>query len=178
VVLAHRYGGTSGRFAVAELISRNFPQFLPFVTQVRKMYPDISMTFTRGPFPKDGLTYHSDRVLEFQTPASAKGLGTFGGDIAANASPVDGVAMVLGAPDLPDVEVVSIRLPDTQRRSRLVHAIVEDAEKRAAPLPAGNVMIPLVGCPITGQIERSAPAEGMRAAPSHCPQRCSSVGLL
>lgn len=167
VVLAHRYGGTSGRFAVAELISRNFPRFLPFVTLVRKMYPDTAMTFSHGPFPDDGLTYRSDRVLEFRTRASSEGLGTFGGDIAPNASPVDGVAMVLGPVDQPDVEVVSIRLPEVTNHSNLVRAIIEDAEKRAPPIPAGRVMIPFVGCPVTGQIESDAPPNGMRPTPPH-----------
>lgn len=134
VALAHRYGGTSGRFAVAELISRNFPRFLPFANRVRKMDPDLAITFPKSPFKDDQLTYRSDRVLEFRTRALRQGLGTLEGDIAPNSSPVDGVAMILGPADQVDAEIVSIRLPKGTH-PRLIRAIVEDAERAAPRFP-------------------------------------------
>jgi hypothetical protein len=70
------FGGTSGRFDVAEVIARVFPAYKAFVKTVREMFDFPSSEFPAGPYRKDKLTYKSNRMVEYETPSHADGLGT------------------------------------------------------------------------------------------------------
>lgn len=57
IILSLRFGGTSGRFQVAEVIARVFPSF---VARVSPENLEPASSFPTGPYPKDVLTHKSD----------------------------------------------------------------------------------------------------------------------
>ena len=74
IAVVYRFGGTSGRFSVAEIIARVFPAHRSFAVDVTR---DIDQSPTFGPYPKDTLVYKSNELVEYQTPAQTDGLGTY-----------------------------------------------------------------------------------------------------
>jgi hypothetical protein len=79
VELVFRDGDTSGRFEVAKISSRFFPDSMrEFIQQVRaeKLMPDSE--FNVKPYPNDTVKRISDRMVEFSTPARQAGFGTEG----------------------------------------------------------------------------------------------------
>jgi hypothetical protein len=107
IQVAYRFGGTSGRFAVAEIIARVFPAFKSFATDVMKEFgPDNSFTF--GPYPADRLVYKSKDLVEYQTPPQTEGLGTYSG-LLKSRIPIEGAARLVGAEH--DLVLLSVRLP-------------------------------------------------------------------
>lgn len=75
ITVSNTFGGTSGRFRVAEILSRVFPNRRSFVQSVIRGEPD--MTFPYVPFPGDRLRYLSTTAAEYVTKARADGLGTY-----------------------------------------------------------------------------------------------------
>lgn len=69
-------GDTSGRFEVARIVARVFPAYYAFSKAVAAEKSGFSPKLTFGPWPGDKLTYKSNELLEFQTPAGLDGLGT------------------------------------------------------------------------------------------------------
>jgi len=128
IEVSHRDGGTSGRFAVAEIIARVFPAYRSFVTGVEKSDPGAGFSFTPGPYPKDALTYKSNRVVEYKTPPQSEGLGTYS-SLSKNGSPINGVAMLVG--QRPDLVLLSVRLPSelNELTPVIVHQVERDAER-------------------------------------------------
>jgi hypothetical protein len=126
IQVSNRYGGTSGRFAVAEVIARVFPAYKSFVIDVEKSDPGAGFSFTFGPYPKDALTYKTKRLVEYKTPPRADGLGTYSG-LKKNGSPIDGVAMLVGQTS--DLLLLSVRLPPELNELTLV--IVRQFERDA-----------------------------------------------
>jgi hypothetical protein len=123
IEVSHRFGGTSGRFDVAEVIARVFPAHKAFITSVRQGF---DLDFPSGPYPRDKLVYKSDRVVEYETPPQADGLGTQSW-IKKTDGPIDGVAMLIG--ETPDLVLLSVRLPS--ELSSLTPAIVGQLERDA-----------------------------------------------
>src|ERR1700761_8891964 len=70
-----RYGDTSGRFDVARMIARVFPDYRKFLQKVIDEGIEPASSFPSGPYPKDKLTYRSRELVEDQTPPEAEGLG-------------------------------------------------------------------------------------------------------
>jgi hypothetical protein len=101
-------GGTSGRFAVAEVVARIFPAYRDFARNIlRDLTP---RTYSFVPYPSDRLTYRSDRIVEYETPPRTEGLGTFA-QVKPTDDPIRGVAVLRGTePDL-DLVLISMRLP-------------------------------------------------------------------
>jgi hypothetical protein len=128
IELALRDGGTSGRFSVAQIIARVFPAHMDFANGVIAEGLVPVNTFQFGPYPADILTYKSDEVVEYETPAYADGLGTYLG-LKKNASAIDGVAILAGG----ELHLVflSARLPGDL--AGLEQAIVEQVEREAPP---------------------------------------------
>lgn len=125
IAVSHRYGDTSGRFRVAEIIARAFPTYKAFATAVmEEIAPARSFTF--GPYPKDVLNYKSNRLVEYRTPAQTDGLGTHSW-LKKNGTPIEGVAMLLG--ETPDLVLLSVRLPP--ELSGLTSVIVRQVERDA-----------------------------------------------
>ena len=108
IQISRRYGGTSGRFSVAEIIARVFPAYKPFVTSVMQDFDQPSSSFPFGPYPTDALTYRSKTMVEYRTPAQTDGLGTYSW-LEKNGSPIDGVAILVG--QTPDLLLLAVRLP-------------------------------------------------------------------
>lgn len=131
VVLSVRYCLTSGRVDVAQAIARVFPAYGSFLTEVREMTLLPADFFPSGPYPADKLTYKSKAVVEYRTAAEAEGLGTQSALMKKNGSPIEGVAILIGAP--PDLLLLSVRLPG--KLSSLTPAIVRQAEFAAARTP-------------------------------------------
>jgi hypothetical protein len=75
-MVAEISGEMSGRFSVAQVIARIFPKQIEFTERVIKEGTEPASDFPFGPYPKDKLTYRSDRVVEFRTPPHSEGLGT------------------------------------------------------------------------------------------------------
>jgi hypothetical protein len=124
VLIAYSSGGSSGRFAVAEMIARVFPAWRWFADQVYKGY---DQTAPAGPYPKDRLNYKGKTIVEYETPAKTDGLGT-GPLIEKNGSPINGVAILVG--QTPDLVLLSVRLP--VGLSKLTSEIVSQVERANA----------------------------------------------
>jgi hypothetical protein len=102
-------GITSGRFTVARIIARIFPAQAAFVQGVIREGVEPASDFPFGPYPKDKLTFQSDRIVEYQTPPRSEGLGTDCGWLKANDSPINGAAILQGG--TPDLAILNVRLP-------------------------------------------------------------------
>lgn len=128
IQISTEYGGTSGRFGVAKVIARVFPAHLRFVKHVIAEGIMPASSFPSGPYAKDKLTYRSNEIVEFQTPANSKGLGTGSG--IQNSSPVSGVAILFG--EETNLLQLSVRLSlDT---NNLAQAIIQQTEYDAVHL--------------------------------------------
>jgi hypothetical protein len=106
------FGGTSGRFDVAEVIARVFPAQRAFVQNVIDLFDQPASEYTFAPYPKDKLIVQADRLVRFQTPPHSEGLGTMN-RLRANADPIDGIALLEG--QTPDLLMLRVRLPPEQR---------------------------------------------------------------
>ena len=120
IQLSVSLGETSGRFEAAKIIARLFPQDRIFVDKVIAEKVEPASTFVFGPYPTDRLTRKSEAMVEYETPAGTKGLGT-DSRLVPNGSPISGMVF-LGEDD--SVTSLSVRLPDKQ----LTQTIVRRAE--------------------------------------------------
>jgi hypothetical protein len=131
IEITDQYGGTSGRFGVADMIARVFPAHRAFVDavtdeEVREgIHPPSS--FPSGPYPKDKLTYRSKDLVEYETSAETEGLGTQS-RLLKNGDPICGVAMLVG--QTPDLVHLSVRLPLDV--TDLAPLIIQQVERDAA----------------------------------------------
>lgn len=105
IEISRRSGDTSGRFDVAQIIARVFPEYRAFATSVMKQF---NQSFQFGPFPRDTLTYKSKSIVEYTTPAQTDGLGTYSA-LKKTGSPIAGVAILTG--QTPDLLFLAVRLP-------------------------------------------------------------------
>lgn len=127
IELWRRFGETSGRFDVAEIIARVFPAYKAFATGVMAEFDQPTRSLTFGPYPNDRLIYKSKTMVEYRTPARTDGLGTHS-LLNKNGSPIDGVAILIGQP--PDVLLLSVRLPPDL--NGLTSTVVLQVEREAA----------------------------------------------
>lgn len=118
-------GGTSGRFQVAKVIARVFPDSRQFVRDVIAEGIEPASSFPAGPYPQDKLTYRSKSIVEFETPANAEGLGT-ASRLQANSNPIRGVAIMLPYDDTSLVQL-SARL--TAQDRDFIAAIIRQVER-------------------------------------------------
>jgi len=109
IQLSVAYGGTSGRFEVAEIAAHVFPAYKAFVERVIAEGIEPASEFPFGPYAKDKLVYHGNSVVEFETPANTEGLGTRS-RLQKNASSIGGVAILYGEDT--DLIQLSARLPE------------------------------------------------------------------
>lgn len=132
VVAGGDSGGTSGRFAVAQVMARIFPDRAAFVRNVIAEGIEPASDFPSGPYPTDQMTDLGGDALAFHTPAQTGGLGTLVGGFAQGDQPIDGVAFLTGADN--DLNFLAMRLPaDLQE---LGPAIVQAYEEANLPRPA------------------------------------------
>jgi hypothetical protein len=126
IEVSQRWGQGSGALEVAEVMARVFPEFKAFAANVAQGF---GMPISFGPYPKDELTYRSDRVVEYKTPAQTEELGTHV-SLRKNDSPIEGVAILVGQQE--DLVLLSVRLPPALRG--LTSAIIRQVEKDSASL--------------------------------------------
>lgn len=82
------HAATSGRFPVAIIAARLFPQTAhAFIERIKAEEFEPTNDFDVQPFPTDQLHYLSDQVVEFTTPPSQNGFGTTG-TLKASALPI------------------------------------------------------------------------------------------
>lgn len=117
------YGGTSGRFAVAEAIARLFPDHIAFIRQVEETGLEFAEPLPAGPYPNDRLDRRSATEVRFVTPARREGLGTERW-IAPGGSAVRGFVILLPEQDM-DLVAARVRLPAGQ--DDLAPAILDEA---------------------------------------------------
>jgi TPR repeat protein len=120
---------TSGRFEVAEVAARLFPNKKEFVQQIihEGIVPESYFPF--GPYPDDILTRRSDSVVEFETPANTNGMGTKS-RMKKNADPISGVAIMTG-----DGDLVQLNVRTSPALRYIVKTILEDLQRESASLP-------------------------------------------
>jgi len=124
VVVTYRFGGTSGRFSVAEVIAKVFPAHRPFAVEVMK---ELDQSPAFGPYPDDTLVYKSNELVEYRTPAQTEGLGTYWW-LTKSTLPIQGAALLIG-PET-DVALLAVRLPPDL--NGLTRTIVDQFEAEAA----------------------------------------------
>lgn len=127
IQLTLSYGGTSGRFAVAELVARLFPAYRAFARDVAA--EGIGDPLPAGPYPTDILRRRSATEVDYTTPANRQGLGTES-RLAANGDPIRGLAILHPVDDW-DAVSLAVRLPAGQ--AGLAPAIVEAAHRAYGP---------------------------------------------
>ncbi len=115
VEVEEKSGGTSGRFAVAVVSARLFPDLMrEFIRQVRAEKLIKDSAFEVRPYPDDVLHPITDNMIEFITPASRPGFGTEG--LAESDLPIHGVAAIADPHGEPSLLVLRSRLPTGQDR--------------------------------------------------------------
>jgi hypothetical protein len=89
------FGGGSGRFTVADMILRVFPNYKE-LTQRAVTEPgwDWDFDWPNGPYPHDRLVYRNPLVVEYETPANTEGLGLNHSALRKNERPVKGVVIL------------------------------------------------------------------------------------
>jgi len=119
-------GETSGRFQVARLIARVFPQRQSFVRELIEAHDGLlsDSDVVYGPYKTDKLVHLDRNTVEFQTPANTDGLGTMS-RLSKNAQPITGVIILTG--DTPDAVHLSIRL--NQDQASLAPYIIQRLER-------------------------------------------------
>jgi len=111
VVAEHMFGGTSGRFGVADVLARFFPHQRTFVRALQ--LGDVSHTFhpVYHPYDADRLSRKADRLVEFVTPTFANCIGTTWW-LRENGMPVRGALIIeRGGKEL-YLATVRVRMPD------------------------------------------------------------------
>ena len=123
-------GDTSGRFEAAQAIARLFPTQMAFADKVIAEGVEPASSFPKGPFLQDQLTRRGDDIVEYETPAGARGLGTTFSRLTSGTA-IDGVALLQG--QTPDLVFLAARLPATLQT--LVPAIESrlEADSGAGP---------------------------------------------
>jgi hypothetical protein len=124
IQLSNSSGETSGRFEVAKIAARLFPNRRSFVQSVIAEGLRPASDFPTGPFPADQLTRVSANLVEFETPAHADGMGT-ASRLVKDAEPIAGFAQMTKDDDL---TVLEVRLPPNLRA--LAPVIIRRAEQR------------------------------------------------
>lgn len=122
-------GDTSGRFAVARIIARLFPERMDFVRDVISEGIEPSSSFPTGPYATDKLQRRGNNIVEFETPASTVGIGSQS-RLAIGASPIHGAVILFG--EEPNLVQLSMRLPnlDPTVREAITQHLEAETSKR------------------------------------------------
>ncbi len=121
IEVSHITSQNSGRYEIAEIMARVFPEYRTLAIGVLK---SMDLPASYGPYPKDTLRYRSKTVVEYSTPAQTEGLATHSW-LKKSGLPIAGVAILIGDP--PDLLLVSVRLPP--HLAQLTPVIVRQIER-------------------------------------------------
>lgn len=112
------YGGTSGRYAVANAVARYFPTERDFVREVVEMDRQSGALsiepLPSKPYPTDVITDRTNKSIRFMTPIHRQGEGTHSW-LAPDNDPIEGIRALLKGSDGPDLYGVDVRLPPKLR---------------------------------------------------------------
>lgn len=103
--------GSSGRFHIAIVASQLFPLLgQEIVTQVRQEHLISDSSFNAAPYPDDQVSYLTDRLIDYTTPANRAGLGT---DSLLDTShlPVRGLTVFNPETEVNALTEIRVRLP-------------------------------------------------------------------
>ena len=129
-------GEASGRFLVAQVVARVFPEYRSFAKMV---LDGFELPVPSGPYPKDTLIYSGKTIVEFKTPAQTEGLGNIDSWIKKNDTPIVGAAILIVDPtkpigdeigNRPDLVLLSVRVPPDL--AGLAPTIIRYVERNAA----------------------------------------------
>ncbi len=125
VMIAERFGGTSGRFDVAEAIARYFPSHMAFARAVADEGL-MDRPLPEGPYPGDSLDRRSETEVRVVTPGGREGFGTAPG-VAVEDRPIYGATLLL-----PDQEftLVTVRVRVPNDLEPMATVIIDDATSR------------------------------------------------
>ena len=118
------FSGTSGRFDVAQISARLFPQNRKFVQSVIDEGMQPASNFPTEPYPGDKIVRRTSDIVEFTTPAGQEGMGTHSW-LAKGDLPIHGTA-ILDMNDEGNIITAEIRLPVDQEK--LAEAILKHVE--------------------------------------------------
>jgi len=134
IEINHMTSENSGRYDIAEIMARVFPEYRAFATGV---LGGMDLPFPAGPYPFDTLSYMGKTIIEYNTPAQTEGLGNFHSWLGKNDLPIRGAAMITGYPPnvfgRPDLVLLSVRLPPAL--AGLIPAIIGQAERETVGAP-------------------------------------------
>lgn len=103
-------GGTSGRFAVARVAARVFPQARSFAEGVRDEGMDDANAYVFAPWPSDEIRHLAQDVVSYATPGGQNGLGT-DGDGPVSPLATRGLVFLIGDPAVePSVRHLKVQL--------------------------------------------------------------------
>jgi hypothetical protein len=119
-------GGTSGRFEVAQVAARLFPNQSAFVQRVVAEGTMPRSEFPVGPYPHDIVRRMSERTVEFETPPGQQGMGT-SSRLGAGDNPIAGLAIMPVDQDN-SLVLVDVRLPSDSKQ--LTDSILAETKKR------------------------------------------------
>jgi hypothetical protein len=151
ILLSRKNGGSSGRYAVAEIIARIFPAHRAFVRDVIAEGGEPASTFALGPYPNDELLYRSNEAVEYKTPPYDYGLGTQG--LKPNGDSISGVAILSGV----DTDLVTLSVRLSSEQPALITSIVQQVERDVADHQQAGQRQASVPKPFTDEVA-SAPS--------------------
>jgi hypothetical protein len=117
IVVSSFVGETSGRFAMAKIAARIFPEARGFVEKVRAEGADDPAEYVFGLWPDDTITRLSDSSVSYTTPPSTVGLGTMYGPVPGS-EPIRGLVFLnlSSSNHGPNLTKLSVRLPNAVNR--------------------------------------------------------------
>lgn len=123
VIAIESYGGTGGRFDVAEVSARVFPKVMAdFIARVKAEgfpFADFSKIH---PFSDDQYTYLTPRLVQFTTPAQHEGIGT--GILIPSMEPVRGVVS-LSPSNSPDTDLLQVDVRLSSSEKQMSRALID-----------------------------------------------------
>lgn len=126
VELTYSYGGTSGRWAVADAIARYFPLHRNFI---KDNFQGLDTgPLPSGPYPHDLLSQQTENLVRYTTPPFLKGAGT-AWVLAPSARAIQGLTMLVDDTDGPNLLRVNVRLSDAD--DGLTNIILQSAQREA-----------------------------------------------
>ncbi len=130
-------GETSGRFAVARVAARVFPQARTFAAGVRDEEHDNPGTYIFQPWPSDRIERLSRAVISYTTPAGAEGLGRDGHSPFGREAVRCVVVLHDEAAGPPHLLTLDVQLGDSgdPRIDAILVAFLSELHEPAAPIP-------------------------------------------
>jgi hypothetical protein len=110
VMFGYSYGGTSGRWTVAERIGRYFPRHRGFIRDLRERDP-VPHDYPTAPYSGDRILSRTATRIRILTPAGVRGQGS--DFLARSTLPTESLIM-LDPDNEMSAATISVRLPRAQ----------------------------------------------------------------